>query len=835
MASISTTARFWLFVALLTIVGCDQSAAVRDARPDASVADAAAHVVGAAPQYISVNGTSVGVTPGLQFPTCVTDAGNQAYGPVDGGAGLQCVSAGGGGGDAAAQIYSLIGNTSLGQIADLNSVVWGDVSQGEWYQIFPSNTPTIQPAAGNAADGYPDAVLLNASDTSSGFPIAATYFTAPPNVTAMSFEVDASQGPAGSQQFQIQILNSGASSVLATTTVTPTSSMVTYTTGSLTVTPGTAYVARIWFNAVSAPSQAIIGRARVRVLTTTNPLFASPWVRYNASSSLLWDNGHDEIESWYGLGTQPTVGRFQTPMSRFVFDTNASTIGIQVSNVLTTYVSGFSKTVVNVNGRYYTSVTGATGVDDVQTVTLPAGLNRVEIVTSWGDYINTPAVPIWLYTAEQFTRSVMVPLGSTFNVVPPQQTATRVLVFGDSKDSGYAATIPSAQGFPPLLRRLMPTASVAVEGIGSASLYTNMTTTAVRQQTIARLAQYKPTTLLFMHGRNDWFDTYWTSVSVYQSAVGTFLDSFHEALPSCSIVAVSTWLESTGDESSTNGNGETLSQYRTAMSNACAARPQYCQFEDGTSVPGWSQTTSLADGIHPNNQGSWQIAQWIAGPVGWFTVPIELGQGNILWPSSAPSPLITQETPTTDVATTTLTIDAQSAYASAATNTTGGNLVLKPGSGATSNGTPGNVVVNNPAASGSGTEALFLVQRNGTDYAAMGPLIPTSTAYAGFWLHNTPSASNYNLLSDGASTLLNTPSNVGTLYFGIGTVFNEVMTSTGHQIGSSTPSFGGGNFVIGIANGTPPSSSNASGVIVYATGGEFCSRGSNSTITCLPP
>lgn len=90
--------------------------------------------------------------------------------------------------------------------------------------------------------------------------------------------------------------------------------------------------------------------------------------------------------------------------------------------------------------------------------------------------------------------------------------------------------------------------------------------------------------------------------------------------------------------------------------------------------------------------------------------------GNALTFGIATTPIISQATLGSDVATHFFTIEAQSADPSAVTNLTGGTLQLQSGAGATTNGTPGNIILNTPAPSGSGTHGLVSFQDGGSEY-----------------------------------------------------------------------------------------------------------------------
>jgi lysophospholipase L1-like esterase len=507
----------------------------------------------------------------------------------------------------------------VASIEDQNSTVWGDITQGEWTALEPANAPTIQANAGTTTDGYLDAVIVNPS-AGTGLYYLESYFTPPPNVTAMSFEVDHLEN-GSSCSFNASITVSGGGSNVSTATCTTGSGWATCTTGSTAVTAGTAYRARLTIPSNSCT--AYIGKVRTRVLTTTNPLFTSAYTRYNASSGLLWDNAHNDLVF---NGSLPFPYRYQSALSRFVFDTNASVLGVNILNQLGGLtISPDWDTLVSVNGRPWALLTGAFGVPDVQNVTLPspppgATTVTVEVTTSVSVYVapTFPANyhPYGQYSGQATTLGVIVPQGSVFNIRPPPTTQSRIVILGDSKDVGLYAGNATTQGWPAILRQSFPSISILVESVSGLSLYATSQTTAIQQTGIAALAQTQPTAVLFALGRNDWYGTGegTQSAADYQTMAGAWLDDFHAASPMTTIWAMSTTLESVLQEAATNSFGSLLSAYRTAMSAACSARSTWCNFIDGTTVTGWSQTTSLADGIHPNAIGSYQIATWL-GPI----------------------------------------------------------------------------------------------------------------------------------------------------------------------------------------------------------------------------
>lgn len=162
----------------------------------------------------------------------------------------------------------------------------------------------------------------------------------------------------------------------------------------------------------------------------------------------------------------------------------------------------------------------------------------------------------------------------------------------------------------------------------------------------------------------------------------------------------------------------------------------------------------------------------------------------------------------------------------ATTDTTPQNLVITPqapfsGATTTAHKTPGSIVANIPLPVSGGNEGAFWVSRNGTAVAAIGPF-PGIPADGAVWLSTTaPSITNYVLLSTTTGdTGISGTSSVNIVIGGQGGVSMARAISTGIQIFSGTPSFGGGTGVLGITDATViPTSAPSGGSILYSHSG----------------
>jgi hypothetical protein len=193
--------------------------------------------------------------------------------------------------------------------------------------------------------------------------------------------------------------------------------------------------------------------------------------------------------------------------------------------------------------------------------------------------------------------------------------------------------------------------------------------------------------------------------------------------------------------------------------------------------------------------------------------PILITPAMLQWTAATVSPSIVQATQTSDLATNTTTISAQSAFATATTNVTGGSLNLAAGLGATSgtNYQSGNVVVQLGAPGGTGVEAALQVTRSGTVIASIGTVPVLGASYAGLWLGPgiSPSSTNSTLIATTTSTYLNGNS---TLSFSIAGSNKLVVNST--YIGTLLPVGGyAGNVAFSWASTSQALTSGTSNVL----------------------
>jgi hypothetical protein len=214
---------------------------------------------------------------------------------------------------------------------------------------------------------------------------------------------------------------------------------------------------------------------------------------------------------------------------------------------------------------------------------------------------------------------------------------------------------------------------------------------------------------------------------------------------------------------------------------------------------------------------------------------IEAATAHLSFSKTLSAPTINVNAQTTDAGTNTLTIQGQNALPGASIGLQGGHLHLAPGTGATTNGTPGNLRVRLGAPTGTGTEALVDIQRNAVPIARF-QFAGGSSNNTTLWLGNKAAytGSNYAITSDTSGTILN-GSTLNFLYINNSIPGNVLQTVNGVQFFATdafTPQFGSGSQVIGITNATTaPTTNPAGGIVLWgyptaaANGGMLMTRG----------
>ncbi|HEX8501367.1 MAG TPA: GDSL-type esterase/lipase family protein, partial [Pyrinomonadaceae bacterium] len=287
---------------------------------------------------------------------------------------------------------------------------------------------------------------------------------------------------------------------------------------------------------------------------------------------------------------QPGGFTYALPYSRAIFTTAATSMDVQVYTSNNEALARGRSFNVRVNGADYALVEAPQSSSAVATLTvaLPAGQKTVEVWSGTQFLQVTTLVGTWL-------RKVTFNAPAQIKAVSNRQP--HLVAYGDSITVG-----DTREGWTMLLRDVYP-GSVALEAWGGRSLVQDAPNAPARATLVNQIATQSPDVIWLGIGTNDYGGVGFgeQSAASFGTAYAALLDELHVARPTAAIYAQS--MTPRANEAA-NNYGNTLPQYRSQVQTACAARP-WCNFVDGTAIPGWSNATDLTfDGVHLSTAGN---------------------------------------------------------------------------------------------------------------------------------------------------------------------------------------------------------------------------------------
>lgn len=293
------------------------------------------------------------------------------------------------------------------------------------------------------------------------------------------------------------------------------------------------------------------------------------------------------------------------PFSRLTYTTDATSFTLNAYSSTYSVYPSFAEVGVIVNGVWNQTVAMTAQGANAIAVTLPAGTGKtVQLVNGLqarGNF-NLPQDGTWV-TGVSGANATMTP-------VLPSAPANRILFYGDSITTGGNATPATRDSYAMRVRAAYAPNSVAVEAYGSRSLKSDCADSSARAAFVAKVVAYAPAKMWLAIGTNDYGLNNWAPAD-FETAYGALLDALHTALPSMAIYAQTPLTR--GGAANTNVFGATLSQYRTAVSNAATARSGWVTLVDGTTL---CTEADLADGVHPSTAGHGVVATAVKAVLG---------------------------------------------------------------------------------------------------------------------------------------------------------------------------------------------------------------------------
>jgi lysophospholipase L1-like esterase len=296
-----------------------------------------------------------------------------------------------------------------------------------------------------------------------------------------------------------------------------------------------------------------------------------------------------DLQSTEGSPVQTTFYLDTSALSYGVFDTEATSLILDVSNTIPSQVSAVGDVSVEDEADIKTYKVGPG--DSTIVHEMPAGKKQVTITSGAQGKVGNEIIGIFVKKIS-FNRSA----------IPVKQEGKQVLIYGDSLAVGGNVDNPSAEAWPVLLRKQIP---VVVDGYGYRTLYDDALTAEARSKLAAKISSQMPDRIWLAIGTNDYAFETW-SAQDFGDAYGMLVDTIHAAHPEALIFAQSPI--SRTDERP-NAFGDNLENYRQQIAAACFARQGWCVFVDGTDSA-FPQPDELdKDGIHLTRQSSTKYAE----------------------------------------------------------------------------------------------------------------------------------------------------------------------------------------------------------------------------------
>lgn len=276
--------------------------------------------------------------------------------------------------------------------------------------------------------------------------------------------------------------------------------------------------------------------------------------------------------------------------SEVSYVTSATSVIVNLHNTIASVYS--AKVGVFVDGVYHSALTPSANGISSHTLTLSAGSKTVTLRSGWQSKPSTVIIGTWVtsvYANAAMTRTTPTLSGG-------------LTIYGDSIAAGSESTTPTRDSWAMKTRAsAVGVYPVTNESYGYRSLWDDANTSGLRAALVAAIAVNTPTKIWLAIGTNDYGLNKWSAAS-FETKYAALLVDLNAALPAATIYAQTPIVR--GNEVA-NGSGSTLSDYRTAISNAASGKG-YVTLVDGTLL--MTSGGLVVDGVHPSTAGHATIA-----------------------------------------------------------------------------------------------------------------------------------------------------------------------------------------------------------------------------------
>jgi lysophospholipase L1-like esterase len=258
---------------------------------------------------------------------------------------------------------------------------------------------------------------------------------------------------------------------------------------------------------------------------------------------------------------------------------------------------------VYVNGVFVQTVTpvAADGLGHDQVIQIPgAGVRTVEIYEGAGLQMGSPVAGTWLQAICGQDIVADVPV-----------VGRRLAVYGDSIMVGYNATAQASESLWPLVRQDYP-GRVAIEAYTARQLNSEPNLQTLGSLLVSMLFGAPVGEVWLAIGTND-YGIGDVPPATFQSKYIQLLDYIHASAPNARV-----WCQSPivrVGETTPNGHGDTLPDYRAAVLAAATARSSFATYVNGAIILALSDLSG--DGVHPSSAGFVKYKAFVKATIGY--------------------------------------------------------------------------------------------------------------------------------------------------------------------------------------------------------------------------
>jgi lysophospholipase L1-like esterase len=292
---------------------------------------------------------------------------------------------------------------------------------------------------------------------------------------------------------------------------------------------------------------------------------------------------------------------------------NSPTMGVRVVSPTSQPAGG--QFVLYVNGNFFSAPTPArTGSLETVSITgLPTTTYTWKLVSSSAEIVNNTDFNATFFVGVDFAS------GTSNSVDTVSPTAVRGVVGGDSISVGGNASVLSQLGWVPVLRGLTGY-NIAITGWAAKSASAAFPTATLRQAEASRVKAYLAGAgrkfYWYCLGTND-YGLQTGSAATYKAITGALFDEINQQDPSIIIYAQAPlWREN----ETANSFGNTLDDYRAALSQVAASRSGFVRYVPTTGLLNTATDYQDNPKLHPNDAGHAKYAafvqQELAKPLG---------------------------------------------------------------------------------------------------------------------------------------------------------------------------------------------------------------------------